>query len=117
MEEEIRLLLESRRALREAVAAAERGRDATADDLRAVRQRLTAKTDEALPHDEQIRRRITSAIESAFTTALRALTARWNQIVNLLKSACERLDEALKEAELRLLQREEAVRQAQQRTT
>ncbi|RIQ33624.1 hypothetical protein [Jiangella rhizosphaerae] len=115
--DEIALLRDSQRALREAVAVAERGRDATQADLLAVQKRLTDRTGEALPHDEAIRKRIATAIESAFTTALRALTARWNEIVELLTKACQRVDEALREAERRLQQRDEAVRLARQRAT
>lgn len=102
IEDEIRLLRESQNALRAAVAAAVHGRDATAADLAAVRTRLTAKTDEALPHDEEIRKRIGTAIESSFATALRALTTRWDEIVKLLETACRRVEAALKEAEAKV---------------
>lgn len=111
-EGEIRMLRDSHNALLTAVAAAERGRDATAADLVAVQKRLTSRAGEALPHDQAIRQRITAAIESAFTTALHSLTARWDEIVKLLRKACERIGEALKEAEHRQRQREAARIQA-----
>lgn len=101
IEGEIRLLRESQRALQAAVAAAERGRDATRADLEAVRTRLAAKTQQALPHDEAIRNRITAAINSAFTTAQHALAARWNEIVKLLKDASHSVDSALEGAKAR----------------
>lgn len=119
IEEEIRLLRESQRALHDALAAAVRGREATTADLTAVRKRITAKTEQALPHDAAISQRIGSAIESSFTTAIRALTARWNEIVELLKKAGQRVDAALHDAERRRRQREDAehqARQAQHRT-
>ncbi|WP_053203686.1 hypothetical protein [Jiangella muralis] len=119
IEEEIRLLRESQRALQAALAAAVRGRDDTTADLTAVQKRITTKTSQALPHDAAIRERIGSAIKSSFTTADHALTARWNEIVGLLKKAGERVDAALLDAEDRRLRREEAdqrARQAQHRT-
>ncbi|SEF14929.1 hypothetical protein [Jiangella alba] len=114
IEEEIRLLRESQRALQDAVAAAVRGRDATAADLTAVQQRITAKTGQALPCDAAIRERIGSAIESSFTTASRALNARWDEIVKLLKEAGKGVAAALHNAEHRQRQREEAEQQARQ---
>lgn len=117
IQEEIQLLRRSQHALQEALATARRGRDATAPDLLAVQKRLTARTEEALPHDDGIRNRITSTMNSAFTTALHALTARWEEIIGLLEKECERIGEALNEAERRLLRREQAVSQAQQRSS
>lgn len=113
IEEEIRLLRESQRALQDALAAAVRGREATDADLAAVQNRITAKTDQALPHDAAIRQRIGSAIESSFTTAVHALTAHWNEIVDLIKEAGQGVDAALRDAEHRR-DREEAERQARQ---
>ncbi|PZF83693.1 hypothetical protein [Jiangella anatolica] len=110
VEGEVRLLRQSLTALQEAIAAAERGREATNADLAAVQRRLITKTDQALPHDDGIRKRITTAIESSFATARRALTARWNEIVGLLTKACRRVQDELDEAERELKRREEAKR-------
>ncbi|WP_116947846.1 hypothetical protein [Jiangella endophytica] len=110
--DEIRLLSESRDALRAAVDAANRGRAATEADLKAVCVRLTAKTRQALPHDKDIHERITTAIESSFATALRSLNAHWDEIVKLLTDASERVSDALQAEKLAQRQRESEAIQA-----
>ncbi|TDC49015.1 hypothetical protein E1212_19350 [Jiangella ureilytica] len=92
LEGEIRALEKSLAALRAAIAQAAGARDDTEADLAHVRQRLAAKTAEALPDDAAIRGRLDTAIDSAFAAARTALAERWNQIVELLKTACQKVD-------------------------
>ena len=79
-------------ALQAAIAQANRASEDTKTDLALVQGRLTAKTAEALPDDATIRGRLDTAIESAFATARTVLTQRWNEIVELLKTACQKVD-------------------------
>jgi hypothetical protein len=92
LEGEVRVLEKSLAALRAAIAQANGARDDTEADLAHVRQRLAEKTAEALPDDPAIRGRLDTAIDSAFAAARTALTARWNEIVELLKTACQKVD-------------------------
>lgn len=92
LEGEIRALEKSLAALRAAIAQANGASEDTKTDLALVQRRLTAKTAEALPDDAAVRGRLDTAIESAFAAARTALTQRWNEIVELLKTACQKVD-------------------------
>lgn len=92
LEDEIGALEKSLAALRAAIAQANRASEDTTTDLALVQGRLRAKTAEALPDDAAIRGRLDTAIESAFAAARTALTQRWNEIVELLKNACQKVD-------------------------
>jgi hypothetical protein len=121
LDDEIRALRRSLEALKAAANQAVRAREETNSDLAHVQRRLAAKTAEALPGDDDIRKRLDAAIDSAFTAARQALTARWTEIVTLLTTACAKVDEEIRQKERQLAQqREDAAhrqRQEQRQTT
>lgn len=114
---EVRALETSHAALQTAVARAEADRTATEADLAHLLRRLATKTAEALPGDDAIRKRLDTAIGSAFTDARTALLARWDQIIELLNGASTKVQEELtvKKADLRLALDKAAHDQQQER--
>jgi septal ring factor EnvC (AmiA/AmiB activator) len=111
LEGEIQVLGKSLEALKAAVTQAAAAREDTKADLTRVQRRLAAKTAEALPDDEAIRDRLDAAVDSAFTAARNALTARWTEIVRMLNKACATVEGEKTEKERRLAQRHEELEQ------
>lgn len=115
LEGEVQALDRSLQVLKAAVKQAAGARDDTNADLTHVQGRLAAKTAEALPGDDAIRKRLDAAIESAVAAARQALTARWTEIVQLLTDACRKVDGELTERRRRLARLRDEVDAEQRR--